>query len=253
MRRPLQLPTASSQRGSVRKVGPLRGIRPVRWVGLIAAATLGAALFLVWLARDATTPPSSPHPSLQNSGSTLSALRTPLSASAPSRSALRSQLSAHSAPSDPIARAERLAVAEPERSREFAYDAIATLHASGRAADAAAFALRSTLGPRRDLVIAAYFEWAGRESETALAAAFQVSEPAAREFAVEAVFSGWAKRDPAGLAEFARTLPAGPERTRALTKALRYWSLRDPDRAAQWISSHEELALPAAELALRRD
>lgn len=187
----------------------------------------------------------------------------------PSHSALTTRLDHETpralAPTDPrvrterftsddlILRAEQLARAEPERSREFAYAAIAGLHDSNRSPDAAAFALQSILGPRRDLVIAAYFEWSQRDSETAVLSALQITASADRETALQAAFSGWAKRDPIALAEFALRLPGGHEQNTALTKALRYWSLRDPEAAARWIATHDAIALPAVELALRVD
>lgn len=244
-------PAASPPRPADRRAGLAgaqsdRSVRSVRFVRVFGAllalgCTIAAALALHDPARHRADPPGARRPT-----ASLSPLPAPRSSLlAPSPAALP-------APDDVVARAEQRAAAEPERAREFAYEAIAALHRAGHSADAAAFALHSSLGPRRDLVIAAYFEWAHRAPEAALTHAFTVADPDAREFAVQATLSGWARTDPAGLAQAAAAFPSGAEQSAALTKALRYWSQRDPDAAASWLAAHDQ-ALPAAERALRED
>jgi hypothetical protein len=117
-------------------------------------------------------------------------------------------------------------------------DEITTLQGSGKFAAAAEFAAASAPALRRDLLNAAYYEWARREPELAVQMALRLGDAGEREYAVESALSGWARTDPAALAEAAMAFPEGGEKTAALTKAFRAWLVIDPTKAGEWIAAH---------------
>lgn len=130
-------------------------------------------------------------------------------------------------------------VDQPFAERDAGYGTIATLQHEGEFDRAAAYALAADPAVRRDLIVAAFHDWARLYPEAAFARVVQIPEAPARAWALQSVLSGWASADPSGLAELALRFPSGHERDAALTKALREWMHRDPWAAGDWILAQD--------------
>ena len=76
----------------------------------------------------------------------------------------------------------------------------------------------------------------------AIALAKEISEPDAREFALSAVLSIWAGKDPTAAAAHVAKLPAGREHDRFLVSVTGSWIANDLPAAAAWV-----LSLPAGQ------
>lgn len=155
-------------------------------------------------------------------------------------------------PRDAVALADRLVQADPATARDCGYGLIFGLNRRGEFSFSSDYATAAPVAVRRDLVIAAYHDWGLRQPEQAMLAATRVADPAARQFALQSVLSGWARSHPEELAETALAFPEGDEKSAALTKALRAWMIKDPGQAGDWILTHQA-AVPVAENLFARD
>lgn len=70
-----------------------------------------------------------------------------------------------------------------------------------------------------------------------MAALDSITDPAEREIAFKMAVRGWNSNDPAGLADYAKNLPASDDRTYALMEALGNWSIQDPEAMATWLNN----------------
>ena len=122
---------------------------------------------------------------------------------------------------------------DPLAERDAGYAVIGALQQKGQFNEAATYALRAPAAYRRDLVIAAFHDWARQQSDAAFVAASNLADPSAR--------------DPAGLAETALRFTDGGLRDVALTKALRAWMHADPWSAGDWILGHGDHVVSLAE------
>lgn len=162
---------------------------------------------------------------------------------------------------------ETLAIEDPEsaiaftrqRAREDALNAravgyafISALQQAGEFDRAANYAITDASAFRRDLLIASYHEWGRQQPDLAVSSALRVSDAATRQIVLESALSGWAHTDAEGLAGFALNLPDGPEKSAALTKAMRAWLNEDPWKAGDWIAAHET-SQPIVEKMFRDD
>jgi len=66
----------------------------------------------------------------------------------------------------------------------------------------------------------------------------RIADGIGRDLALQSVFSGWARENPAALANTALAFPEGAEKDAALTKAIRAWMIADPQRAGDWVFAH---------------
>jgi hypothetical protein len=155
-------------------------------------------------------------------------------------------------PRDAVALADRLRQADPATARDCGYGLIFGLNRRGEFSFSSDYATAAPVAVRRDLVIAAYHDWGRRQPEQAFLSATRVTDPTARQFALQSVLSGWARSHPEELAETALTFPEGDEKSAALTKALRAWMIKDPGQAGDWILTHQA-AVPIAENFFARD
>ncbi len=136
---------------------------------------------------------------------------------------------------------------DPLAERDAGYAVIGALQQKGQFNEAATYALRAPAAYRRDLVIAAFHDWARQQSDAAFVAASNLADPSARDLALQSALSGWSRRDPAGLAETALRFTDGGLRDVALTKALRAWMHADPWSAGDWILGHGDHVVSLAE------
>ena len=208
----------------------IKKITPVLLAAGLAGGTLGFALFFL---RPATRVPA---------GGALPAIRPLAAVKGIPLVVVESPPANESTPSP----------ADPLAQRDAGYRVISSLQNSGAFGESARYAAAGPVAFRRDLLIAAYFEWGRHQPEAAVQSAIQLSDAAAREIAMQSVWSGWARVDPAGMAETALSLPESPERTAALTKAIRAWMIHDPEQAGDWILAHDN-TFAAAETVFRTE
>ena len=91
-----------------------------------------------------------------------------------------------------------------------------------------------------------YRRWAQRSPESAWSSALALNDGVVRIAALEGAVHIWSQIDPQAVAELARQLPVGPERTMALTMVLRAWLDEDLDGAAAWLQRWEPTGTLAA-------
>ena len=89
------------------------------------------------------------------------------------------------------------------------------------------------------LLESVYRQWADHQPRQALQNLSAISDPKIRSAAYEGVISGWASTNPAQLADYAQSLPAGEERTRTFGAALYQWVEKDPVGATEWIGRYD--------------
>ena len=82
---------------------------------------------------------------------------------------------------------------------------------------------------------AAYYQWAMHQPEAALKAFGAITDPAIRGHAFPGLTAGWAEANPAAVANYAVSLPAGSDRAEALGQMLSQWATRDPLTASEWM------------------
>jgi hypothetical protein len=84
-----------------------------------------------------------------------------------------------------------------------------------------------------------YLRWSEQAPESAWHSALELKNSGTRFTALEKTIYSWSRLDPRALAEKARQTSAGPERTLALTMALRTWLDQDLDAASAWLMRWE--------------
>lgn len=135
--------------------------------------------------------------------------------------------------------AVRLCQADPEPAGDYGHAAIAALVDAGEFSEAVRFGGLVGTEKYPFLLKSAFFQWSRNQPAQAFAATETIADPALRAKAQSEVVSGWAWADAQGLAEHARTLPPGAERTQAMAEALPRWMEKDPTAALAWINSHD--------------
>lgn len=140
-------------------------------------------------------------------------------------------------PSDAIKLVQRLNGQNPGQAREYGDALIYALAQNGSFQYAADFAANSDGQLRTEWLAAAYGSWGNYQPQTAALSALVLPDAEARAGALDAVFDGWGQIDPQGLANFAvNDLPAGNQKTHALSDALVLWAGENPDATAAWIN-----------------
>ncbi|HEU6449755.1 MAG TPA: hypothetical protein VFV23_15100 [Verrucomicrobiae bacterium] len=134
--------------------------------------------------------------------------------------------------------AQRLVQQYPDNARDCGDALIYALAQKGNFESAADFAADGDNPQlRTEWLAAAYGSWANYQPQTAAASASGIADETARADALNAVISTWGPIDPEGLADFAENnLPAGDQKTRALSQALIFWASSNPLAAANWIN-----------------
>jgi hypothetical protein len=141
-------------------------------------------------------------------------------------------------PEETVRLALRLCEADPGPAGDYGHAAIAALVDVGAFAEAVKFGQQVGTETLPFLLKSAFFEWSRNQPGEALAACAEIEDPALRARARAEVTSGWAWADPIGLAEHALKLPPGEDRKGALNEALPLWMEREPEKAINWINTH---------------
>lgn len=131
---------------------------------------------------------------------------------------------------------------EPARTGDYGSYLVAALQRVGAFDRAAAYALESALSGRIELLNAAYGGWGDTAPLDALNSLDQILDPAMKQLAFSATVSRWAHGNAPAVAAYAETLPAGEQRTFALSTALRAWAGSDVIAAATWMSHRDASA-----------
>jgi len=148
-------------------------------------------------------------------------------------------------PDEAVRVATKLCASDPVPAGDYGHAVISALIENGAFEAAARFAAGASMVDRQSLLLESSFrQWAQYQPDQALAALATVADPKARSAAYEGVISGWADADAHKLADYAQTLPAGENRSRALAAALPHWVEKDPAAAMEWIGRFD----PSADL-----
>ena len=116
---------------------------------------------------------------------------------------------------------------------------IAVLCLSGEYEQAGRFATEAPITRALDQLSTVYRQWATQAPEPAWVSAMALPDRGLRLAAMETAVHVWAQTDPNALAEKARQSAPGPERTMALTMALRAWLEQDLEAASAWLMRWE--------------
>ncbi|MDE2020847.1 MAG: hypothetical protein KGJ13_10970 [Patescibacteria group bacterium] len=128
---------------------------------------------------------------------------------------------------------------DPAQIQSYGQYLVFALTRVGDFSAAADFAVKGAPDIRPNWVVMAYYNWAVKQQDVAVAAALKLTDPSAQLTAFRAAISGWAHSDPKTLVDTAENFPEGQDRKFALTAGLRSWIEKDPAAAADWISHHE--------------
>jgi hypothetical protein len=141
---------------------------------------------------------------------------------------------------------QQLSQKNPDQAREYGDALIYALGQNGNFQRAADFAATGSDGLRTEWLAAAYGNWANYQPQNAAASAMQISDADEQHDALDAVIADWGQVDPKGLADFAENdLPAGDQKTHALSQALVFWAASNPVDAANWINQFSQSPSPA--------
>lgn len=136
--------------------------------------------------------------------------------------------------------AHQISRERPAQAEAFGQALISSLGQAGDYERAAQFAAEEeTSDFAIKFLTSAYRQWSEQAPEAATLSALALRTPEARSFALQSTVPVWARVDPAALAEKARDFPAGPEKTLALTVALRAWFEKDLDATYAWVARWE--------------
>ncbi|HEX4349016.1 MAG TPA: hypothetical protein VH251_01450 [Verrucomicrobiae bacterium] len=127
---------------------------------------------------------------------------------------------------------------DSSRAGEFGADLISALTEGGQFERAAKFVAEAPATDREDWMLPAYSRWAEFQPQAALASAMQITDPATRATALNAVIVGWSPTDPKGVVEFAQNNLPAEQQNFALSSAIGFWADNDPIAAATWINQN---------------
>lgn len=126
---------------------------------------------------------------------------------------------------------------DPDNGAECRSALIVALDNAGQFQMAVEFLKDAPVDSRADSTEATFRRWGADRPQEALKALDAVPDQALRKAAFRALADGWSASDPAGLANYATSLPTGEEQSYALGKALANWSLQDPAAVAAWLNT----------------
>ena len=132
----------------------------------------------------------------------------------------------------------RLCAADPEPAGFYGHMLInALVERAGNFEAAMRFATSATRVDRQSFLLdSAFYQWAQHDPERACSQLAAIADPAIRESALKGIIEGRSDFDPQRFADFAQKLPAGADRTQALSISLQRWAGKDPQAALQWIN-----------------
>ena len=132
----------------------------------------------------------------------------------------------------------RLCAADPEPAGTYGHMLInALVERAGDFETAMRFATSATMVDRQSFLLdSAFYQWAQHDPDRAFAQLASIADPAIRESALKGLVEGRSDFDPQRFADFAQKLPAGADRTQALSISLQRWAGKDPEAALQWIN-----------------
>lgn len=132
----------------------------------------------------------------------------------------------------------RLCAADPEPAGFYGHMLInALVERAGDFPAAMRFATSAIMVDRQSFLLdSAFYQWAQHDPDRAYAQLAAIADPAIRESALKGVIEGRSDFDPQRFADFASKLPAGADRTQALSISLQRWAGKDPQAALQWIN-----------------
>jgi hypothetical protein len=141
-------------------------------------------------------------------------------------------------PEEAVRVALKACAADPRPAGDYGHNLInALVDRTGDFKIAAEFARAADMVDRQSYLIdSAYYQWAQHEPERAFAELAAVTDPGARDAAIKGVIEGCADSDARKLADYAKVLPEGDDRSRILAVALPEWVGKDPEAALKWIN-----------------
>lgn len=130
---------------------------------------------------------------------------------------------------------------DPEPARSYGHALVnALIERAGDFKTAVEFAQKaSAVEGQSYLVDSAYFQWAQNEPERAFQEVAALTDPEMQEAALKGIIQGCANSDAHALADYAKALPEGEDRSRILAVALPEWMGKDPQAALDWIAQAE--------------
>jgi hypothetical protein len=90
---------------------------------------------------------------------------------------------------------------------------------------------------RAEWMTSTFRHWGQNQPQDAVRALDSVTDENLHSTAFRAIVEGWSAGDPAALAAYANSLPAGENRDYAVNHAFDNWSLQDPAGMAAWLSA----------------
>ena len=132
----------------------------------------------------------------------------------------------------------RLCAADPEPAGTYGHMLInALVDRAGDFETAIRFATCAKMVDRQSFLLdSAFYQWARHDPDRAFSQLSSITDPAVRESALKGLVEGRSDFDPQSFADFAQKLPAGDDRTQALSISLQRWADKDPQAALQWIN-----------------
>jgi hypothetical protein len=124
---------------------------------------------------------------------------------------------------------------EPDHADDYALALVQGLNDQRQFPLAIQFAESIPSNARPDWLASIFRSWGTSEPEGALQA-LDTMDPSSRDQIFHALIDGWSVSQPAQLAAYAVSMPAGQERSYALATAIDRWSLQDPTGMADWLA-----------------
>jgi hypothetical protein len=143
---------------------------------------------------------------------------------------------AASQPATAIQIARQLLANDPDSGGAYAAMLADALGADGKFQEAVGFINGTASNDLENSVNAIFYRWAQSQPQAAMSAVNDHTDPQLRAAAFRQATTTWNANDPAGLAAYAATLPAGEDRDYALKAAVQNWSLQDPAGLADWLN-----------------
>jgi len=140
-------------------------------------------------------------------------------------------------PEEAVRVALEACASDPEPAGDYGHNLInALVDRMGDFAKAAEFARNAGMVDRQSYLIdSAYYQWAQHEPQRAFEELASITDPDARDAAMKGVIEGTADSNPHNLANYAKELPEGNDRSEILAVALPQWVGKDPAAALKWI------------------
>ncbi len=141
-------------------------------------------------------------------------------------------------PAEAVRLALKACASDPEPAAAYGQTLVnALIDRAGDFEAAAEFARQATMVEGQShLVDSAYFQWAQNDPKRALMAVATLTDRDIRDAALEGMVQGCASADAHAIADYAKTLPEGEERSRIMAIALPQWIAKDPVAALEWIN-----------------